>query len=153
MKGMNNQLGPIVLSISLILAFFTGCGERYPQGKALYDAQCAWCHMSDGTGLEGIYPSLVDREDLRQQLWRIPCAIRYGVYDSLRVGDDTFSLVMMGFPELTDAEVSNISNYIALSFLKLQEGPYNERAVVEMLKRCRSREDTFRLLKSKLQSQ
>ncbi len=153
MKVMINHLGRIVLSIILPLALLMSCGERYPQGKALYEAQCAWCHMSDGTGLEGIYPSLVDREDLRKQLWRIPCAIRYGVYDSFRIGGDTFSVVMMGFPDLTDAEVSNISNYIAMSFLQLQEGPYNERIVADMLKRCRSREDTFRLLKSKLQSQ
>jgi len=153
MQGTINCLGRIVVFSSLAWVLITSCGERYPQGKALYESHCAWCHMSDGTGLEGIYPSLVDREDLRRQLWRIPCAIRYGVYDSLKVGSDTFSVVMMGFAELTDAEVSNISNYIALRFLRLRQGPFNERIVAEMLHRCRAREDTFRLLKTEFQSQ
>lgn len=32
------------------------------QGEELFLASCAECHQSDGTGLDGIYPSLVGNE-------------------------------------------------------------------------------------------
>ncbi|NND34005.1 MAG: cytochrome c [Saprospiraceae bacterium] len=99
----------------LILFFFiclASCQQNpYQQGKRLYEIHCASCHMSDGSGLEKLYPSLVS-QDFETYAPAFACIIRYGLDDTVMVDGTAFNFPMPANPALNAVEISNIYNYI-----------------------------------------
>jgi cytochrome c6 len=59
MRALGGILG---VTVALLAA---GCGTeqgdgRLVFGKAIYLRECARCHMTDGSGVAGVYPNLAD---------------------------------------------------------------------------------------------
>lgn len=107
----------IFLSFALLL-FTVSCEEkeRFPQGKILFENFCANCHMEDGTGLEGVIPTLVNADYVRDNQLLLPCAIRYGMEGEIVVNGRTYNAEMPGSPKLHEFEITNIINYINTSW-------------------------------------
>ncbi len=111
--------------------------------------------MHDGTGLNGITPPLVGTE--RSYLDELPCIIQFGMFDTLQINGSTYTDFMLGFPELTSVEISNISNYIAFRLLNVKQPKYSPVSVQLRLDSCMKwrkpspvdpKKDTIRMFQS-----
>lgn len=91
------------------MAIFYCCNlEKYTQGKRLYDAHCSSCHMAEGNGLGELYPSLHNSSYLTtSNVANLPCLIKEG-----RVSTTLSTIAMPPNKELSDAEMTNLINYI-----------------------------------------
>jgi mono/diheme cytochrome c family protein len=108
----------LVFLLGLCFVLLTSCEERerFPQGKILYENFCANCHMEDGSGLEGVIPTLVNADWVRENQLAIPCAIRYGMAGEITVNGRVYNAEMPGAPKLHEFEITNIINYINTSW-------------------------------------
>lgn len=114
----------------------SSCNEQsFEQGAYLYQAQCASCHMDDGTGLGKNIPSLVNSDYLANHRLAIPCMIREGIGDTSLVTMENYKQVMPAFPKLSEAEISNIINYM-LSEWNEEVTLLNAKEVNEALEAC-----------------
>ena len=86
--------------------------KPYSHGEIMYQNFCASCHMDDGSGLTGNIPPLAGADFLKMHPEQLPCIIRYGISDTILVNGVTYSTPMQGVPQLTDAEITNIINYM-----------------------------------------
>jgi len=97
----------LILSVGILLALIVASCDTvsYPYGERIFKNKCADCHMDTGEGLSSLYPSLSDGAILSEYR-AMPCIIRHGV-------DDTTSVIqMLGMPEVSDVEITNVMNYI-----------------------------------------
>lgn len=102
----------VALALGLFLAACGGGGD-FSQGQALYKSQCANCHMEDGSGLQGLIPPLANADYLITNKDNIACIIHQGMEGSIVVNGVRYNQqVMPANPKLTDAEITNITNYI-----------------------------------------
>lgn len=110
----------ILIVLTTILSAFVvleACqSSAYRQGEGLYNFYCANCHSEDGTGLKKLIPGLNDRSFLQQHQSDLPCWIKYGLNGPITVNGIDYNFIMEGFPQLEDAEVNNIVNYILTGF-------------------------------------
>ncbi|HRG41530.1 MAG TPA: cytochrome c [Saprospiraceae bacterium] len=96
----------------IIFAFsIVSCNNTpYVQGKRLFAANCANCHMEDGSGLGELIPPLNKSTLLGQA--SIVCIVKNGIKDTL-FKDSTYLLKEMpSFSHLSATEVTNIINFI-----------------------------------------
>jgi len=99
----------LVFCLGLLLA---SCGtNNYRQGESLYKAQCANCHMDDGTGLAKLIPPLVNSNFLKENQDLIPCIIRHGLSGDITVNGTVYHQEMPG-QKYTEFQINNIINYI-----------------------------------------
>lgn len=132
-----------VLSVSIagcLLCLALSCDSNpYRQGKALYQANCASCHMDDGSGLRALIPPLNQPDDLQSKSDELPCIIRYGKKGPIQVGDKRYDQVMAGHPELSVTQISNIINYVRNAWGN-ELGYYPPDSVRSALEGCSGRE-------------
>jgi len=124
---------PLVLGI---LSGIVACQSNpYVHGEILYQNFCVSCHMEDGTGLKGNIPPLAGADYLTKHADRLPCIIRYGIQEPVVVNGITYHQPMAGVPQLTDAEITNLINYMNHSWGN-DNGFTNPKVVQEILKKC-----------------
>ncbi len=85
-------------------------------GKEVYTAQCMSCHMEAGEGIESVYPPLAKSDYLAADKKRAIEQVLHGATGEMKVNGKTYDGVMTGFDMLTDAEVSDVLNYVRNSF-------------------------------------
>jgi mono/diheme cytochrome c family protein len=85
------------------------------KGKDIYQSTCMSCHMENGEGLEDVYPPLAKSDYMMADRKRMIQQILYGATGPQKVNGKTYNGEMTGF-DLTDQEVSDLSNYIRNSF-------------------------------------
>jgi len=127
---MNKLLYSISLFTCFVIATLIGsCDqERYPQGKLLYDRNCANCHMADGKGLGEIYPTLIGSSYLTTDQDALVCLIKKGKKST------QISTVYMPAHDLSDLDMINLINYLSY---KLSEAPaISPQEVKEALAAC-----------------
>ncbi|WP_348811446.1 c-type cytochrome [Flavobacterium maritimum] len=88
--------------------------ESISRGKTVYSAQCASCHMEDGNGLEGVFPTLV-KSDYLVDKNRLVKIVSTGLRGPIVVNGANYDGEMPG-NELTDEQVSDVLNYIRNSW-------------------------------------
>ena len=92
--------------------------------------------MDDGTGLVGNIPPLAGTDYLAKHQDRLACIIRYGIDEEIVVNGKTYTQVMEGIDQLSDAEITNVINYINTAWgNELPFVPITE--VQEGLKNCK----------------
>lgn len=102
----------LILSAAIATLTMLACNNNpYVQGQRIYEAKCATCHMSDGSGLESLIPPLAQADFLLKNQARIPCIIKHGLTDTILVNGTTFTTPMAGI-DLSDVEITNVINYI-----------------------------------------
>lgn len=91
--------------------------ERMSLGQNLFNTNCAACHMKDGNGLPGAFPSLVDSDFLKNRNDKGIEIILKGLTGKIKVNGKDFDGVMPQL-ELTDDEIANILTYVQNTFTK-----------------------------------
>jgi len=86
------------------------------RGKDVYTAQCMSCHMEQGEGLENVYPPLAKSDYLMADKKRSIDQTLHGLTGEIKVNGKTYDGVMNAFDMLSDAEVSDVLNYVRNSF-------------------------------------
>ena len=86
------------------------------RGKEIYIAQCMSCHMDQGQGIEEVYPPLAKSDYLMADTQRAIRTVVQGLAGEILVNKKTYNLDMVGFPHLSDQEVSDVLNYIRNSW-------------------------------------
>lgn len=112
------------------LTAVSSCTEaKYVNGKRTYEAFCASCHMEDGSGVEDLYPSLIDNPTIAE-LNSLVCIIRYGK-------NEPSSLIKMPpNPNLKAVDITNIINYIRVD-LNGDKEELLMKTVTESLQECK----------------
>lgn len=136
MKGPNFLI--FFILVGLLGSYFSCQSNPYIHGEILYQNFCMNCHMEDGTGLPGNIPPLAGADFLQQHSDQIPCIIRYGIRDTIRVNDISYSTPMEGVPQLTDIEITNIINYMNHAWGN-NNGFTKPTDVARILKNCSKR--------------
>jgi nitrite reductase (NO-forming) len=104
-------------------------------GQTVYESYCMSCHMEDGKGIEGAFPSLVQTGNLNDKN-RLVKIILQGMRGKIVVKGTNYDAEMAGI-SLTDQEVSDVINYIRNSWgnkaplMKLNEVEVAKKAVVK----------------------
>ncbi len=102
-------MNKLIVFLVIALAVCFSCQqEKYTQGKRIYKALCSNCHMDDGNGLGQMYPSLQKSVYLYDKMDELTCLIRTG-----RQSSHLSTVVMPGFSNLREAEISNLINYLS----------------------------------------
>jgi len=113
------------IAISLIIS----CDyNTYQQGKQLYLDNCGHCHMTDGSGVGDLYPSL-DNLGINYDYTNISCTIINGKKSPNSVVE------MVPITNLTDIEMNNIINYLKC-VINEQEGEISIKNTREQILEC-----------------
>lgn len=67
--------------------------------------------MEDGSGLAKLIPPM-SNEYLSAHRMNIPCIVKHGLKGQIVVNGIEYDQQMEGFRHLTDAEISNVVNYV-----------------------------------------
>jgi nitrite reductase (NO-forming) len=84
------------------------------RGKTVFDSQCASCHMEDGNGLEGVFPTLV-KSDYFTDKNRLVKVVTTGLRGPIVVNGVNYDGEMPA-NVLTDEQVSDVLNYVRNSW-------------------------------------
>lgn len=84
------------------------------KGKELYTTYCQSCHMEDGNGVEGAFPSLVKTGNLNDKN-RIAKIVLQGMRGPIVVKGVKYNAEMASV-SLTDQETADVINYIRNSW-------------------------------------
>lgn len=84
------------------------------RGKAIYEAQCASCHMVEGDGIADVFPPLAKSDYLKDKN-RLIKVVLLGVRGPIKVNDAEYNSEMPGLP-LSNQQVSDVLNYIRNSW-------------------------------------
>jgi mono/diheme cytochrome c family protein len=96
--------------------------ESIKRGNVVYDNFCMRCHLPDGSGVEGVYPPLLNSNWLSDKRTESIKAVKYGLKGEIEVNGETYTNMMapMG---LSDQEVADVMNYIMNNFENEQKNP------------------------------
>lgn len=111
---LKNSLYIIVGLILGISLWSSACSDTtFSQGQTAYKSLCGNCHMEDGTGLQGLIPPLAGADYLIAHKNELACIIRNGLEKPITVNGKLYNQqVMPANTKLTEAEITNICNYI-----------------------------------------
>jgi mono/diheme cytochrome c family protein len=135
-----------MMNISIKISLFCACvilcscvDQPYLAGERLYRVNCANCHLDDGKGLGALIPPLAGADYLSENRALLPCILRNGLAgDSIRVNGQWYAEKMPGVHHLSEADITNILNYINTSWGN-KEPIYRLDEVLESLKTCPKR--------------
>ncbi|WP_347156730.1 c-type cytochrome [Pontibacter chitinilyticus] len=103
--------------------------EQQNEGQRVYAANCASCHMDDGSGLRGVIPPLAKADYLASHRKQLPCLVRQGMNGEVTVNGVSYNRPMPPMNKLRDDEIANLLNYIQTNF-----GNKNERYTMQEVK-------------------
>lgn len=86
-----------------------------PDGAALYQANCATCHMADGGGVPNFQPGILDGPIVAEGPARVAEVIRGGSA-ALQGRDNPMGWEMPPFGFMSDAEVEALAAYVHEAF-------------------------------------
>lgn len=84
-------------------------------GKALYQAYCASCHLEDGEGINETFPSLVQTSWVREEDQLLDVLLN-GLKGKIVVDGLEYDEMMPAFDFLSDREIAEIATYVRSSF-------------------------------------
>lgn len=89
--------------------------ESISDGKLIYEDFCIQCHLSNGEGIEKIYPPLNNSDYLLKNLDKSIYSIKYGLRGEIIVNGIKYNGVMAS-QGLEDDEIADVMNYITNSW-------------------------------------
>ncbi|WP_205499895.1 c-type cytochrome [Rufibacter psychrotolerans] len=115
-KRLSFLLRSLLLVAGLGLTL-SGCfTERGDEGELLYGRHCASCHLENGEGLRGIIPPLVNSDYVEKNRDILACLLRKGIQGTIVVNGREYNQPMPGNEQLTEADLTNIINYLHTEF-------------------------------------
>ena len=125
----------VILISSINYAFSQNTSSSIQNGQSIYSTYCMSCHMEDGNGLEGVYPSLIKTSGLADKN-RLVKIITQGIRGPIEVKGVHYDAEMAGM-EMSDQDVADVINYIRntwgnkSSLIKASEVAPAKKAVVK----------------------
>lgn len=104
----------VILISSINYSFSQNTSSSIQNGQSIYSTYCMSCHMEDGNGLEGVYPSLVKTAGLADKN-RFSKIVLQGIRGPITVKGVKYDAEMAGVT-LSDQEVADVINYIRNSW-------------------------------------
>ncbi len=89
--------------------------ESISDGKLIYEDFCIQCHLSNGEGIEKIYPPLNNSDYLLKDLDKSIYSIKYGLRGEIIVNGIKYNGEMAS-QGLEDDEIADVMNYITNSW-------------------------------------
>jgi mono/diheme cytochrome c family protein len=116
MKRLSNQLR-VMLAAAIALALG---GTACASGEAVFAANCAVCHQSDGQGVQGIYPALADTvgryvEASAGRAYLVH-VVAFGMTGAIESRGTAYNGFMQPWTQLSDAQIAAVLNYILSGF-------------------------------------
>ena len=87
------------------------------RGKAVYDANCAACHLPDGKGVAGVFPPLADSDFFQQRPYEMAHIVLNGRSGELVVNGAHYNGVMPP-QDLSDDDIAAVINYVSVDMNK-----------------------------------
>lgn len=86
--------------------------QSIARGKAVYDSNCVSCHLSNGSGVAGIYPPVANSDWIMNKRTESIKGIKNGLKGPIVVNGEDYDNIMskMG---LTNKEVADVMNYVS----------------------------------------
>ncbi len=84
------------------------------RGKSIYQTNCMSCHMTDGAGLQGVFPPLNISERL-EDTDRLVSILQNGLNGKVEIGGVTYNGQMSAM-NLSDQEAADVLNYVRNSW-------------------------------------
>jgi len=106
----------VIITIVIVAQSFKqgNSNTSIQNGKNGYTLYCQSCHMEDGNGVEGAFPSLVKTGNLVDKN-RLVKIVLNGIRGSITIKGFKYDSEMAGF-DLTDKEAADVINYIRNSW-------------------------------------
>lgn len=104
----------ILFIVAISISYSQNTSQSIQNGQSIYSTYCMSCHMEDGNGLDGVYPSLIKTSGLADKN-RLVKIITQGVRGPIDVKGVHYDAEMAGV-ELADQEVADVINYIRNSW-------------------------------------
>jgi mono/diheme cytochrome c family protein len=95
-----------------LLSSCSGVQNPYGEGELLYKANCANCHIEDGSGVGELVPPLAKADYLKKADLDLACIIRNGLKGKITVNGIVYEAEMPPHAKLSDVEITNIANYV-----------------------------------------
>jgi mono/diheme cytochrome c family protein len=126
MDGMTRSAGLIGRTVSLLLMTVLlvlggsaaalgqedapadeGVDRAIAEGSLVYEANCSACHQSDGSGISGAFPPLLDNPDVDDSDY-VRDVVRNGLSGEIEALGETYNGNMPGFSLLDDDQVTSL---------------------------------------------
>lgn len=86
-------------------------------GENIYGSVCSTCHQSNGEGVEGAFPTLVDTDYVNGSIGRFAGIIIHGLYGEMEINGINYNGNMPAWGEqISDEEVAAVMTYVRNSF-------------------------------------
>ncbi len=99
--------------------------ESIQRGHEIYTDFCVSCHLTNGKGVERVYPPLANSDYLKKNRVASIRGIKYGQKGAIVVNGKTYNGYMAPLG-LSDDEVADVMNYITNSW-----GNKNDKIITE----------------------
>ena len=110
----------ILIALTSLLALPAAFGQEEPadgqdrllaDGRLVYEANCAACHQSDGTGRSGNFPPLLNNPNVQDTDY-VRTVVRNGLQGEIEVLGETYNGVMPAFSLLDDDQVTSLIAFV-----------------------------------------
>ncbi len=118
---MNNKFNIITIAfVFSMLAVCCGSGGNkqkvssadFSDGEMVYKKYCQACHQLMGTGIPKMYPPLANNQAIANDPEKIVSTILHGLSGKLVVNGVEYDGIMAMYPNLSDKEIADVTNYI-----------------------------------------
>lgn len=89
--------------------------ESISRGASVYNIFCASCHLSEGEGIQGVFPPLKNSDWLTEKRKETIHAVKFGLKGPIEVNGVKYDNLMPNLG-LSDQETSDVLNYIFYSW-------------------------------------
>lgn len=107
--------------------------ESIEEGALIYEDFCMNCHMTNGKGVEKIFPPLANSDFLLKQREASIKAVKFGIKGKIVVNGKTYNEIMAPLG-LSDQEVADVLNYVSTSWGNSTKKQFSKSEVVKIKK-------------------
>lgn len=105
-------------------------------GKILYEKHCMGCHGQKGEGYKTLYPPIQNSDYLQANKKKIPCIIKKGMHEPIKVNGKEYKGQMLGFENFDNNQISYLMNYLYNMYENTDTAFYSPDFVKECLQTC-----------------
>ncbi len=93
----------------------TGQTAEHP-GKKVYNSVCMVCHMTDGSGVPGMYPPIYESEFVNGDVTELIKIVLEGKSGKVEVKGETYNNIMPPQANLTDQQIADVLTFMRSNF-------------------------------------